>query len=101
MKKQTLPKWFLEDSDAEVYDEGGLIYSRCRSETLELNNIELSLYDTINGSDVMIKMGLSRIGFTPEQEADVHNRMKLGLEWFKENNHDAYLFISKYLDASE
>ena len=48
-KEQKLPKWF----DGEVYDKGAVVQNRFGGEEIELNNIELSMYDLVMGAIVI------------------------------------------------
>ena len=51
--KQELPKWF----EGDVYEEGGTVSNRFTGEEIELNNIELSMYDLVMGATMVIEMG--------------------------------------------
>jgi hypothetical protein len=81
MKKQELPKWF----SAKLYEEGGTVQNIFSGEEAELIATELSIYDFVMGSTIMIEMGMSNPKLVDE--------MKMGLEWFRENNNEAYLAL--------
>ena len=81
MKKQELPSWF----NAEKYELGNTVKNRFSGEEFELNNVELSIYDFIIGTQIMVEIGMAK----SESVSD----MKKGLEWFKENNNAAYLAL--------
>ena len=50
--KQQLPKWFR----GELYEEGATVRNRFSGEEYELNNVELSMYDFIIGSTMVLEM---------------------------------------------
>jgi len=79
-KKQTLPKWFK----GEVYSEGLIVENIFSKEEYELNNIELSMYDFIIGSQLMMELSPKLV--TPAHINDFHK----GLSWFRSANVDAY-----------
>mgnify|MGYP001491915373 CR=1 FL=1 len=54
-------------------------------EEYDLNNIELSMYDYIIGAQIVIEMG--------KNDPETVGEMKMGLEWFRENNNEAYLAL--------
>ena len=78
-KEQKLPKWF----DGEVYDKGAVVQNRFGGEEIELNNIELSMYDFVMGASVIAEMGL---------DTDIKNLRK-GLDWFRTNSPTAYMVL--------
>ena len=78
-KEQKLPKWF----DGEVYDEGAVVQNRFGGAEIELNNIELSMYDFVMGASVIAEMGL---------DTDIKNLRK-GLDWFRVNSPEAYMVL--------
>ena len=68
--KTTLPKWF----DGTVYETGDTVTNPFSGESYELNNLELSMYDLIMGSQLVQKYDLTR----------------KGLDWFRKANPKAY-----------
>ena len=48
--KQELPKWF----NGTVYEDGDTVANRFTGEEIELNNIELSMYDFVMGVTMVI-----------------------------------------------
>ena len=50
--KQQLPKWFK----GEVYKDGATVQNRFSGEEYELNAVELSMYDFIIGSTIVLEM---------------------------------------------
>ena len=82
MKKQELPKWFR----GELYDKGDTVRNRFSGEEYELNNVELSMYDFIIGSTLVMEM----VG--GYKHTDV-NELRKGLDWFRKNNAEAYMVL--------
>ena len=82
MKKQKLPKWFR----GELYDKGDTVRNRFSGEEYELNNVELSMYDFIIGSTMVMEMAGGW------QHTDVQELRK-GLDWFRKNNAEAYMVL--------
>ena len=74
MKNKTqLPKWF----DGTVYEKGDTVINPFSGENYELNNLELSMYDLIMGSQMVKKYDLTR----------------KGLDWFRKTNAKAYMVL--------
>ena len=82
MKKQELPKWFR----GELYDKGDTVRNRFSGEEYKLNNVELSMYDFIIGSTMVMEMSG---GY---KHTDV-NELRKGLDWFRKNNSEAYMVL--------
>ena len=80
--KQKLPKWF----NGELYQEGKVVKNIISGEEYELNNVELSMYDFIIGSQLVWRMGI-----TPK-EKHIEDFQK-GLNWFRKNNIKAYMVL--------
>jgi len=80
-KEQKLPKWF----DGEVYDKGAVVQNRFGGEEMELNNIELSMYDLVMGASIMTEMG----GFDDIVVKD----LRRGLDWFRTHSPEAYMVL--------
>ena len=81
-KEQKLPKWF----DGQVYDEGAVVQNRFGGAEIELNNIELSVYDFVIGASIVIEMGMFN---TPKHVQD----LRKGLDWFRKHNPEAYMVL--------
>jgi hypothetical protein len=79
-KKQELPDWF----DGEIYKEGSIVTNPYSGESFELNNLELSMYDFVKGSEFVLNSVPS------DSLADLFYK---GLDWFKENNIKAYITL--------
>ena len=82
MKKQELPKWF----HGELYEECGTVRNRFSGEEYELNAMELSMYDFIIGSTMVMEMSGGW------QHTDV-KELRKGLDWFRQNNTEAYMVL--------
>ena len=80
-KEQKLPKWF----DGEVYDKGAAVQNRFGGAEIELNNIELSMYDLVMGASIMTEMG----GFDDIVVKD----LRRGLDWFRTHSPEAYMVL--------
>ena len=80
--KQQLPKWFK----GELYEEGAIVRNRFGGGEIELNNIELSMYDFVIGSTILMEMSG---GY---KHTDV-NELRKGLDWFRKNNPEAYMVL--------
>ena len=76
-----LPKWF----NGELYKEGGTVRNRFSGEEYELNNVELSMYDFVIGSSMMMEMGMHHDSMMTE--------LRKGLNWFRKNNPKAYMVL--------
>ena len=81
-KEQKLPKWFK----GELYEEGAEVTNRFGGDSCYLNNVELSMYDFVIGSSIMMEMSG---GF---KHTDV-NELRKGLDWFRKNNIKAYMVL--------
>jgi len=77
--KQKLPKWFT----GELYDEGAEVENRFSGDSCQLNNVELSMYDFVIGATMCMEMGM------PCNVPD----LRKGLDWFRENNAEAYMIL--------
>ena len=80
--KQQLPKWFR----GELYEKGDTVRNRFSGEEYKLNAIELSMYDFIIGSTMIMEMAG---GY---KHTDVEELRK-GLDWFRKNNAEAYMVL--------
>ena len=78
-KEQKIPKWF----NGTIYKEGAVVQNRFGGGEIELNNIELSMYDFIMGASIIAEMGL---------DTDIVNLRK-GLDWFRKHNPEAYMVL--------
>ena len=79
--KQKLPKWFR----GELYEEGAVVQNRFGGAEVELNNIELSMYDFVMGSTIITEMG--------NRDTKLITDLRKGLDWFRTNNSKAYMVL--------
>ncbi len=82
IKEQKLPKWFK----GELYEEGAVVRNRFGGGEIELNNVELSMYDFVIGASIVMEMSG---GY---KHTDV-NLLRKGLDWFRKNNSEAYMVL--------
>jgi|TARA_R100000084_G_C4520058_1_gene86387 hypothetical protein len=87
-KEQTVPKWF----DGEVYDKGDVVVNRWSGAECELNALELSIYDMIMGAQLAIDLKYNGDMLDPKT-AYFQREMRKGLDWFRENNAEAYMIL--------
>jgi len=80
--KQKLPKWF----NGELYKEGATVQNRFSGEECELNAMELSMYDFVMGSTIVLEMA----GGYKHTSVDL---LRKGLDWFRKNNPSAYMTL--------
>ena len=80
--KQQLPKWFR----GELYEKGNTVRNRFSGEEYKLNNVELSMYDFIIGSTMVMEMA----GGYKHTDVD---ELRKGLDWFRKNNAEAYMVL--------
>ena len=85
MSKQNteLPKWFK----GQLYDKGDTVRNPFSGEEYELNNVELSMYDFIIGSQMVFEKVPHMV--TPDKVRDFQK----GLAWFSRNNIEAYMAL--------
>ena len=80
--KQQLPKWFK----GECYTRGATVRNRFSGEEYELNAMELSMYDFVIGSTIVLEMAG---GY---KHTDV-SLLRKGLDWFRKHNAKAYMIL--------
>ena len=81
--KAKLPKWFK----GELYNEGDIVKNPFSGEEYKLNNVELSMYDFIIGSQMVFEMAPQTV---TEQKVKDFQR---GLDWFRQHNVEAYMVL--------
>ena len=79
--KQKLPDWF----DGELYEEGDVVKNPYSGESIELNNVELSMYDFCMGATFVVEMG--------SRSEKLIKELQDGLYWFRKNNAKAYMVL--------
>jgi len=78
-----LPDWF----NGILYDKGDTVRNPFSGEEFELTAEELSMYDFIVGSQLLFEMMPGNISEKGIKE------FKAGLDWFRENNLEAYKIL--------
>jgi len=81
-KEQPIPKWF----SGQIYDKGGIVQNRFGGAEIELNNIELSIYDFVMGASICVEMGI----FNSSQHL---KDLRRGLTWFQVHSPTAYMVL--------
>jgi len=81
-KNNKLPKWFK----GELYEKGDTVRNRFSGEEYELNNVELSMYDFVMGSTIVMEMSG---GYKHTSVTD----LRKGLDWFRQHNAKAYMVL--------
>ena len=82
-KEQKKPgKWF----NGVIYDKGATVQNRFGGGEIELNNVELSVYDFVIGASIVIEMGMFN---TPKHVQD----LRKGLDWFRTHSPEAYMVL--------
>ncbi len=84
-KKQKAPRWFK----GMIYTKGETVTNPFSGETYDLNNLELSIYDFIIGSEMIIE----RIGWMNPKTAKAQMEMAKAIEWFRSANPKAYYVL--------
>ena len=83
MKNTKLPAWFK----GSQYDKGDTVRNPFSGEECELNATELSMYDFIIGSQIVME----------KMPKSVNNQMindfQKGLDWFRQHNATAYMTL--------
>ena len=82
-KEQKKPgKWF----NGVIYDKGAVVQNRFGGGEIELNNVELSVYDFCIGASIVVEMGVFN---TSKHVQD----LRKGLDWFRKYNPEAYMVL--------
>ena len=82
--KQQLPKWFR----GEIYEEGAVVQNRFGGGEIELNNVELSMYDFVIGASILMET-TGPWGGDPK----IIKELRKGLDWFRTHNSEAYMVL--------
>jgi len=81
--EQTVPKWFK----GQVYEEGEMVTNPFSGDQCELTGLELSIYDFIIGSQLVMEMAPKSV--TQKQISEFHK----ALTWFRRANSNAYYVL--------
>ncbi len=82
-KEQIIPKWFK----GMIYEQGETVTNNVNGQSRTLNNIELSMYDFIMGSQYLLEVAPKTV--TPKQVNDFQK----ALDWFRNNNPEVYMAL--------
>ena len=83
IKEQKPPgKWF----NGVIYEKGAVVQNRFGGEEIELNNVELSVYDFVIGASIVVEMGIFN---TSKHVQD----LRKGLDWFRTHSPTAYMVL--------
>ena len=85
VKKQKLPKWF----DGELYKEGDTVRNPYSGEEIELNKVEISMYDFIMGCSITFEQG----GLFTDCDPKLVRDFDKGRDWFRKTNSKAYMIL--------
>ena len=83
MQKNNLPAWFK----GQCYTHGDTVKNPFSGEEYELTNEELSMYDFIVGSQMVMEVKPKMV--TPQAVKDFQK----GLDWFRSKNSEAYMVL--------
>jgi len=72
-----------------IYTKGGQVTNPFSGEFYELNSLELSLYDFIIGSQMVIE----KMGWMNPNTSKAQKEMAKALTWFRVNNPEAYYVL--------
>ena len=85
LKKPKAPKWFK----GMIYDKGETVTNPFSGESYELTGLELSMYDFIMGSQMIIE----KIGWMNPNTAKAQKEMSKAISWFRSSNPEAYYVL--------
>ena len=81
--EQTVPKWFK----GQVYEEGEMVTNPFSGDQYELTGLELSMYDFIMGSQMVMELAPKSV--TQKMISEFHK----ALTWFRRANSNAYYIL--------
>ena len=90
--KQKIPKWF----EGTIYEEGNEVQNPFSEEKYKLNAIELSIYDFVIGANLVLEMHYDDKTITladNDRVKKITEDLYKGLDWFRENNMEAYWIL--------
>ena len=75
----------------QIYNKGAIVRNRFGGDSIELNALELSVYDTIIGLDSMLAQANATTNYVKHknQNEEFHR----GLDWFMKFNPKAYMIL--------
>ena len=87
-KTKTLPKWFK----GTIYEKGDTVTNPFSGEEYELTNLELSMYDFIQGAQLMFAIHQEKQPNRP-LDSDIVDCFEKALSWFRRHNGKAYMTL--------
>jgi len=86
MTNTEAPDWFT--ANAKIYDKGEVVTNPFSGDSIELNNVELSMYDFILGAQMVIS-------YNPDCDhfEETSNNIEKGIKWFKKVNPEAFIVL--------
>jgi hypothetical protein len=94
-KIQNIPEWF----DGTIGTENEIISNPFTGESIELNPLEVAMYDLVMGAnmiasemDLKWRETLKSSDLNPKAEP-LWDLVRKGISWFKENNAKAYMVL--------
>ena len=82
-KTQELPKWFI-DGGGQVYSAGDSVENIFSGQKIDLNNLELSMYDYIKGAELVAYQ---------TNDSGIIRKFNKALGWFRKANPEAYMVL--------
>ena len=80
--KQSYPAWF----NGEKLEKGSTVKNNNTSESINLNNVEFSIYKLI----IELKSDFRKTNFFMGGSPEFTEKVEKGIQWFEENNLEAY-----------
>ena len=79
-KEIKAPDWF----NGKIYENGDVVTNPINGKSIDLNALELSIYDLAIGFQMLLQMNPKLVS------EDQMKTLEKTLTWFKENNPEAY-----------
>ena len=80
---QELPKWFIKGG-GQIYPTGDSVENIFSGQKIDLNNLELSMYDYIKGAELVAYQTNDR---------GIMQKFNKALNWFRKANPEAYMVL--------
>ena len=75
----------------QIYDKGAKVQNRFGGDSIELNALELSIYDTIIGLDSTLAQANATTSYV--EHKNQNEEFHRGLDWFAKFNPKAYMVL--------
>jgi hypothetical protein len=83
-KNQEVPNWF----EGEIYPEGDIVRNPFSGVEFQLNNVELTIYDLLMGSQMLAESVTDNT-----VRENLYQNVRKCASWFEENNIKAYMAL--------